>query len=461
MSRKCIICGEPAGSREHLFPAAFGGRRVSKKIYCEEHNNALGIHVVALLDSLEYFNAALGVRSDHRRSPKPYEVELETGERFHVLRDQFNIAPPRPLREMPELVGRSATLKFSSKDQFYEWAENQRRDGYKVKKISEPKVEKQYFSEPIELSMDFGSEEFRRAIAYLGLTYLAHYYPAAAEQSGLESIKWCVLGKEPVEDRVWWVDPYKITTCVSGEFKATHFVTVVIEEGGNSYAQVGFFGNLCLTVSLGSVQGVQPECVTTYINSTAESAAPDIDVKVDRELGGEIHLGSPEQSQQYRSKIIGGEIVNPVSQILKALADEHLNTEVEGIRRRLDDAKGQPKDVRENVLVEIVDEQGQRIFNHLHTGISELIKSNRDFPAHIQARLEQLIAPDSDSPSGLSDAALTALEQGKVGLANEILRLQENGQLTGETLKLLLAGGLGCAAVLKPVLDDFQASLPQ
>ncbi|WP_200171275.1 HNH endonuclease [Ectothiorhodospira shaposhnikovii] len=461
MSRKCIICGKPAGSREHLFPAAFGGRRVSKKIYCEAHNNALGIHVVALLEALEYFNAALGVRSDHRRSPKPYEVEVETGERFHVLRDQFDIAPPRPLRETPELVERSATLKFSSKEQFYEWAESQRRDGYKVQKISESKFEKQYFSGPIKLSMEFGNEEFRRAIAYLGLTYLAHYYPDAARQSGLESIKLYVLGEEPVEDRVWWVDPHKITSCVSGEFKATHFVTVVIEEGGNSYAQVGFFGNLCLTVSLGSVQGVKPECVTTYINSTAESAAPDIDVIVDRELGGGIHLGSPEQGKEYLSKVIGGEIAHPVSQILKALDDEHLNAEVEGIRRRLDDAQGQPKDVRENVLVEIVDEQGQRIFNHLHTGISELIERNRDFPAHIRARLEELIAPDSDSPSGLSDAALTALERGKIGFANEISRLQENGQLTDETLKLLLAGGLGCAAVLRPVLDDFQASLPQ
>lgn len=110
MSRKCIICGDPAGSREHLFPAAFGGRRVSKKIYCEVHNNALGIHVVSLLDALEYFNAALGVRSDHRGSPKPYEVELETGERFHLLLDQFDIAPPRPLRETPELVERTTTL---------------------------------------------------------------------------------------------------------------------------------------------------------------------------------------------------------------------------------------------------------------------------------------------------------------------------------------------------------------
>ena len=150
-----------------------------------------------------------------------------------------------------------------------------------------------------------------------------------------------------------------------------------------------------------------------------------------------------------------------MSQILRALDDAHLNAQVEDIRRRLDNAQGQPKDVRENVLAEIVDEQGQRIFNHLHKGISELIERNLDFPAHIRAQLVQLIAPDSDSPSGLSDAALTALERGKVGLSNEISRLQEKGQLTDEALKLLLAGGSGCAAVLRPVLDDFQASPPQ
>jgi hypothetical protein len=39
MARTCIICGGPTGSREHIFPAALGGRRTNKGIYCADHNN--------------------------------------------------------------------------------------------------------------------------------------------------------------------------------------------------------------------------------------------------------------------------------------------------------------------------------------------------------------------------------------------------------------------------------------
>jgi hypothetical protein len=39
VGKKCIICGGAAGSREHVFPAALGGGRVNKGIYCGTHNN--------------------------------------------------------------------------------------------------------------------------------------------------------------------------------------------------------------------------------------------------------------------------------------------------------------------------------------------------------------------------------------------------------------------------------------
>ncbi|MGN2436455.1 hypothetical protein [Pseudomonas syringae] len=63
------MCGNPAGSREHVFPAAFGGRRKNKGIYCEDHNEGLGHHVKELMKALSYFNASLGVRSDHYDAP--------------------------------------------------------------------------------------------------------------------------------------------------------------------------------------------------------------------------------------------------------------------------------------------------------------------------------------------------------------------------------------------------------
>lgn len=66
--RTCIICAEPAGSREHLFPAALGGRRVNKRIYCAHHNHALADGAGVLAEQLRTINAILMVESDRDRS---------------------------------------------------------------------------------------------------------------------------------------------------------------------------------------------------------------------------------------------------------------------------------------------------------------------------------------------------------------------------------------------------------
>ena len=40
MAKTCIVCGQAAGSGEHIFPASLGGRRVNSGIYCPKHDNS-------------------------------------------------------------------------------------------------------------------------------------------------------------------------------------------------------------------------------------------------------------------------------------------------------------------------------------------------------------------------------------------------------------------------------------
>lgn len=75
----CIICGQKAGSREHIFPAAFGGRRKDKGIYCGNHKNEFGRHVAALLAELDIFNALLGVRPDRQDTVRAAPATLSDG----------------------------------------------------------------------------------------------------------------------------------------------------------------------------------------------------------------------------------------------------------------------------------------------------------------------------------------------------------------------------------------------
>ena len=69
MTRTCIIGGGPTGSREHIFPAALGGRRTNKGIYCGKHNGDYSGLAEIIAEQLAIFNAQLGVQGDHADEP--------------------------------------------------------------------------------------------------------------------------------------------------------------------------------------------------------------------------------------------------------------------------------------------------------------------------------------------------------------------------------------------------------
>lgn len=63
-NKTCVICNNISNSKEHIFPAAFGGRVVNKSIYCSFHNGEFSRHVVSLDKELDILNSALGVVPD-------------------------------------------------------------------------------------------------------------------------------------------------------------------------------------------------------------------------------------------------------------------------------------------------------------------------------------------------------------------------------------------------------------
>ena len=70
-NRACNICGEPAKSNEHIFPAALGGRRTNRGIYCHDHNTSFGKLVARLEPQLAMMNGALEVRPDRKDKANP------------------------------------------------------------------------------------------------------------------------------------------------------------------------------------------------------------------------------------------------------------------------------------------------------------------------------------------------------------------------------------------------------
>src|ERR1022692_4659668 len=100
MSRTCIICGNPAGSGEHVFPAALGGRRRNNSIYCDVHNNAYSDLVSELSGQLEGFNAMLGVRPDRKADARATVVmDVATGKAMKFSVKKIGFVEPRVLSD--------------------------------------------------------------------------------------------------------------------------------------------------------------------------------------------------------------------------------------------------------------------------------------------------------------------------------------------------------------------------
>lgn len=456
------MCEQTASSKEHVFPAAFGGRRVNKGIYCGVHNNALGVHVGSLLDTLGFFNSYLGVRSDHHDAPKPYVLDGSSGERYQILRDNIEIAPPPSMTQTPELIGKPVTLQFSSDKQRQKWMAEQRRLGFEFQFSEVGTAQTQFFTQPIKQSFHFGSNEFRSAIAYVALTYLAHYFPELARQASLEELKSILLDGGEIGDRVWWLDPKALPLVKEPAFNKFHTVVVgTSAENGAASAVISFFGQLCLAVDLGRLDGLKTERVIVHINPLAERAGQDQDVSVYRDEGVELDIGSVDDSKEYLRAVVAGEVQNPVSNIISDLQDDHLDALVSEHMPSLLEALTLSDEARLDVVRSFVDLQGQRVLNIMRAGIRDFLEAAQDFPPQLRTEVAKVLEDDPEGPLGLTQFAIDALEVAKTGVAHEIVRQLEAGSLTEEELILLVAGGPGAAAAIRPVIHAAIAKLEE
>ncbi|HEV7165726.1 MAG TPA: hypothetical protein VGO35_10080 [Gammaproteobacteria bacterium] len=167
MAKKCILCDKLAGSKEHIFPAALGGRRVDKGIYCEQHNNQLGQLADLLSQQLVSINSILGIKSDHTKKSSGVRVIDENTKREYVFAGpRFKLAKPVKA-ESKTIEGREfAKMEFADKEQMQKWLREQKEAGIDVH-ISETSSEQQLFATPLRVKMVIGGPKGLQAIAYL------------------------------------------------------------------------------------------------------------------------------------------------------------------------------------------------------------------------------------------------------------------------------------------------------
>jgi hypothetical protein len=133
MKRSCIVCGQKADSREHIFPAALGGRRVNKGIYCAKHNNQYSSVAQVIATQLAPFNSLLGIVNDHTGKAQAAKfVETATGKTIVVQAGKLRLEKPEVLSEVVQDGRRYSNIAVSDRKQADDWINAQKELGYEV-----------------------------------------------------------------------------------------------------------------------------------------------------------------------------------------------------------------------------------------------------------------------------------------------------------------------------------------
>lgn len=461
MAKTCIICNGPAGSGEHVFPAAFGGRRTNRGIYCETHNNAFGRHVATLLDALDIVNAIIGVIPDRHKEIRAAEVKSEDGERYLFSKNEAKIAPPPSLRETPELVGKRVQLKFADQAQADKWIAEQKKAGFQVAIEPAGPVRTQIFTQPLHAPRHLGDEAFMRGLLYLALTFLAHGYPGLARSPGFAKARDIVEKDEPVEDRVLWEPPGAMAQISTNPF--THGHTVAIGQIANTSrvgALVSFYGAIQLGIDLGELaENSSLERIITHIDPLAKESRHD--VRVVREAGESLLLSTAEESRKYLHQLRTGQSINPLLAVLRSASAEELSRTCEALLPELAASMALSPSLRPHRTMELLTPHDQRIFNLLREGIQGFSESAADLPEPIRTILKSFIAANNGAPRGLAPSTEAALQVAKADLAHAVLDELNNDTLDAKSLAELLGGGKGVAVVLRTLTNIIANSLPR
>ena len=154
MPKMCIICGGRAGSGEHIFPAALGGRRINNGIYCKKHNESLSPLVAILSGQLNSINAMLGVRPDRSDQPRQLTATNQSdGQAYLVSATNVELASPRVVTDTTVEGARHVAVQFANEHQIQEWLSEQRAAGFNVE-IQKREEGKGYFARLFEDDVD-------------------------------------------------------------------------------------------------------------------------------------------------------------------------------------------------------------------------------------------------------------------------------------------------------------------
>jgi hypothetical protein len=436
----CLFCDKPAGSKEHVFPAAFGGRREEKGIYCRDHNEKFGAHVTALLKELDIVNAQLGIRSDRRDDVRPAPVVGPDGETYTIAQGRIEVRLPNNIDENYEAFGAERSQRFPSQAAASRWINLQHKRGYKVKGKASgaPAVELNF--EPFHVQRNLGEPPFMRALLYFGVTYLAHHFPDLARSEGVAAARSELLRSGDLLVPVNWQPPQVLDQLLPNPFRLGHTVVVAIDSNTHRVdALISLWGTMHVGMELGTADTASTIRATTFIDPFAD--CPPDDIQEHREAGVNLVLAPDADGIAYLHNVASGEVQHPWEPILAHAAAQQRTATVSELFDALNAARSLRPSARDDAIVMAVAAHRQRILNLIVHAVEQIPSSGESEPLEKIASV--LLMKEKEAVDGLAPQTRAMLTLVQNAIARQLRAHVLKGTLTREVIDDLIVGASG------------------
>lgn len=490
MAKTCIVCGTAAGSGEHVFPAALGGRRTNSGIYCAKHDNGYSELVNVIAGQLDFLNAYLGVVGDHSKQSKTaYAEHTLTGETVSISAEQIKFTKPRVISRTPVAEGEALQLAFPDQQSAKQFVQDMKVKGTPMAIQSRPSA-RPYILDTLHHQRAFGGACGLGAAAYLTQTFFAQEFPQIARSGALSDFiaytqtiaKVAALGgceqktdesEELLQARtavttalapfggaapVWW-DFSTSAHARPNKFEFGHRVSVGVDASdGQIYGRIAFFSTLTFAMRLGTApQGCSTREVTVDIDPLANH--PPHDIEKHQTLSAPSRIEAPQKSTEGLAQALAsGTQARAFENLLERLTEYQLVKLARNMNDALAPCITRPALEARALIDKALNEQSQQVW-HMATYVvnglgAQMLKGNLGAVAQV---LDGLIAHDPYSASGLSPQAEAMLTLAKDALATQLEKDFTAGTLNEGRIAELMGRGPGLhivsQAVLAPVLQ--------
>lgn len=454
MARTCIIGGGATGSREHIFPAALGGRRTNKGIYCGVHNHAYSGLAAIISDQLAFFNAYLGVVGDHADAPtRAAMTDVETGAEVELEQGRVRFKDPLVRPQRAKDGSESTNIAFATRKAAEEWKARQKAASADVTIVGEARKVRYFPGLQLKSIKLGGDADGLRAIGYIGQTFFAHAFPEEARRGEMQVFKDYTL--EGVgADLVWWEFDYADTR--ANAFAFGHRVVVGLDAGsGRAYCRISLFSTLEFAMILAHLPVEASRAVVTDIDPLAKSPPNDIIVTQEASAWGVVAI--PTDTKGALSAAVStGAAQRSLEALMRRLIDHERQNAALKIADKVKTAISLGAGDRENLFAGIADEEAQRVLSLMGHAADDLSqRASSPLEIELARFMRAAVERDANFDNGLTANATEMLGYACQALAKQMHADYSAGALQAPRIVELFGTGVGAHIVATALSEIF------